>query len=358
MPIRFITDVLPALLHDGVWISGYRPIVNHLTSKSLCRDLDEDLTSVQRADAVAHSAFLFANAAPLVDLSLYVSAANWSASTRPAYSSLLSFPLTWTLPPLLRAQAIQRAQHLGMAELDTDFDSNSGLHLTASRDALPETFRRHLPATTKKTVRDEMTPEQAAAIRLLSLVEDCLSVVNSLILEEQPTSGKPPRFFPNISAPSSLDCLAYGFLALMVVPSVPRSFLKDWILAKTPRLAFFVDSMAPSKLTPTTSQAEAAVGFSLRIADSLLRSLPGVGIYYAEEMRHRSESGVTGLGRRAWYILTGLVATGATLSYGSYTYKRLAPFGAWKHVWRRQEVSKLSQFGELGSMLSSAMSAH
>ncbi|KHN96704.1 Mitochondrial outer membrane translocase complex, Tom37/Metaxin [Metarhizium album ARSEF 1941] len=349
------SNLLPALDHDGTWVSGYRPIVDYLTRKSLCANLDASLSPVQQADAVAYSAYLLASAAPLVDLSLYVSAANWAAATRPAYNALLPFPLTWTLPPLIRAEAARRAEHLGLAELDTDFDHNGGLHLTAGRDALPETFRRHLPAPTKKTVREEMTPEQAAAIRLHGLAEDCLSVVQSLLGETGP-DAKPPRFFGG-SHPSSLDCLAYGFLALMVVPDVPRSFLRDWIRAETPRLAVFVESMTPTDLTwAPTAAAPSLLSSTVRVADSVARNVPSLGEHYANEMRYRTEVGVKGLDQRAFVIMMSVVLTGAAVRYGLHVYKTLQPFGAGVQVWRQlRRASRLSQFGDVGIMLSSAM---
>lgn len=331
--------------------------MNYLVSKSLCTNLDTTLNPTQQADTVAYSAYLLANAGPLVDLSLYVSAANWSATTRPAYSALLPFPLTWTLPPLLRAEAAKRAEHLGLAELDTDFDPNGGLHLTAGRDALPETFRRHLPVRTKKTVREEMTPEQAAAIRLCGVTEDCLSVVNSL-LGESGSEDKSLRFFGG-SSPTSLDCLAYGFLALMVVPDVPRSFLKDWIQAETPRLRRFVESMAPTDLAWSSATPSTFVGSSTRVADSIVRNIPSIGEHYTNEMRYRAESGITGLDQRAVMMLMSVMITGAAVGYGLHMYKNLQPFGARRQVWRQlRSGSRLSQFGDLGSMLNSAMGAY
>ncbi|KAM4058531.1 outer mitochondrial membrane transport complex protein [Hirsutella rhossiliensis] len=350
---------LPALYHDGVWTSGYRQIVDYLTSNSLCRNLDESLDARQQADSVAYSAYLSVHAAPLVDLSLYVSAANWSAATRPAYSALLPFPLTWTVPPLIRAEAIKRAEHLGLAELDTDFDPSAGLHLSAGRDALPETFRRHLPVTTKKTVREEMTPEQAAAIRLHGLVGDCLSDVGAFMVDhEKQGDREPPRFFPGTPV-SSLDCLAYGYLALMLKPSVPRSFLRDWMQAEAPRLSKFVDSVAPRDLPWSASDPPTVIGSSARVVDSILRNAPSLGEHYAKEMRLRAEQASHGLDRRALVLASSLVATGAVVGYGLYAYKSLQPFGARSQVWRAiRQGGMLSQFGELGTMLSGAMGTY
>ncbi|KAL7943120.1 Tom37 C-terminal domain-containing protein [Trichoderma barbatum] len=351
------SNLLPALQHDGKWTSGFQPIVQYLTSEAICDGLDKTLSPIQQADSVAYSAYLRAHAGPLVDLSLYVSAANWAAATRPAYSSLLTFPLTWTVPTLIRSEAIKRAEHLGLAELDTDFDPNGGLHLTAGRDALPETFRRHIPLMTKKTVREEMTPEQATAIRLFGLTEDCLTVLNDLIKGENEDH---PRFFTDATV-SSLDCLAFGYLALMQRPPVPRSFLKDWLESNTPRLHKFVDSMlAPigtrDDLPWVSPDPTSVTRFGGRILDSVLRHLPNLGEQYAAEMRYRAEQQKKGLDQRALMLIMGAVLAGLATGYGFQAYRAMQPFGASTQSWKpRRMKTRLSEFGQLGTMLSSAM---
>lgn len=344
---------------EGVWVSGFGPIVEYLTDKSIGDNLDAGLTDIQQADRVAYAAFLSAHAAPLLDLSLYVSAANWSATTRPAFSTLLSFPLTWTVPPLLRAEAVKRVEHLGFADMDTDFDPNGGLHLSSGRDALPETFRRHIPVRTKKTIHEEMTPEQAVLIRLYGITEDCLTVLDDFL--EGGPEEKMHGFF-NGTEISSLDCLAFGYLALMRDAPVPRSFLKDWLMKKTPRLSMFVDGMKTrcldkSKLLPLVEPGNNTVlRIGSRTLDSILHNVPGLGDEYATEVRRRAEGGITGIDARSLMLALSLLATGAALGYGYHTYKALQPFGSRIQVWySHKNYSKLSEFGALGSMLGSVL---
>lgn len=366
---------LPALHHDGAWIGGFGPIVDYLTSSSasspsqpLCRNLDHDLTPSQRADALAYAAFLRASAAPLLDLSLYVSAANWAEATRPEYSRLLSFPLTWTIPPLIRGEAIKRTDHLGLAELDSDFDPNGSLHLsTAGRDALPETFRRHLPAVSKKSVKDEMTPEQAAAIRLFSITGDCMSTLSDMLVavseegteaETEAGKGKPPRFLrPELT---SLDCLAFGYLALMRDAPVPRTFLRDWMTQKATRLSRFVEGIRSDHLPPLTDlpfhqpERTTALSFGARLLDSSILNMPEVGTHYAEDKRVRAERGSTTslVDGRALFLFASMVA-GAALVYARRAYVEMPPFGARTQTWGRLRPggSKLSEYGELGLMM-------
>lgn len=330
-----------------------------MTDKSLGDNLDAELTSLDHADRVAYAAFLSAHAAPLLDLSLYVSAANWSATTRPAFSTLLPFPLTWTVPPLIRAEAVKRVEHLGFADMDTDFDPNGGLHLSSGRDALPETFRRHIPARTKKTIHEEMTPEQAVLIRLYGITEDCLSVVDDFLKygSEEEAYG----FFEGTEL-SSLDCLAFGYLALMRDAPVPRSFLKDWLMKKTPRLYKFVDHIKLRHLQKSgplpwvESSQNTVLRIGARTLDSILHNVPGLGEEYATEVRKRAEGGITGIDSRSLMLALSLLATGAALGYSYHTYKAMQPFGSRIQVWQSfQNRSRLSEFGALGSMLGSVL---
>ncbi|EGX95396.1 mitochondrial import receptor subunit [Cordyceps militaris CM01] len=355
------SGLLPALNHDGVWTSGYAAIVRYLSSKSLGDNLDGRLDAAQGADVAAFGAYLSVHASALLDLSLYVSAANWSAVTRPAYSTLLRFPLTWTVPTLIRAEAIQRVEHLGLAELDTDFDPHGGLHLTAGRDALPETLRKHLPGTSnhKNTVKEEMTPEQAVAIRLFSLTENCLATLEGLLSE---TGTQPPRFIPG-QALTSLDCLAFGYLALMLKAPVPRAFLKDWVAEHAPRITLFVDDILANAIPSSDSTVWAApphrgyLHATRRVFDSVVRHTPVLGEHYAGEVRRRCEGKIVGIDQRSVSLATGLLFTGAAFSYVVYWYRNLAPFGARVQTWRSYKPvnSRLSQFGELGSMLDSVL---
>jgi sorting and assembly machinery component 37 len=360
------SHLLPALHHNGVWTSGFQPIVDYLMSHRLTRNLDESLSAAQRADSVAVSAYLAARAGPLVDLSLYVSAANWSGVTRPAYSTLLTFPLTWTAVPLIRAEAVKRAEHLGLAELDRDFDPNGGLHLTAGRDALPETFRRHLPAQSiKKTLSEEMTPEQATAIRLYSVTEACIATLEGFMAADttsgEKTQGK-PRFSSSSDAITSVDCLAFGYLALMRQPNLPRPFLHDCIEKVSPRLCRFVDDMSANHLVaaglPWSTHEQPGLGRSLgRTIDSTLRHVPTLGDYYTKEVRRRADENITSLLDATNLVALGsLLATSAALGYTYYYYKSVVPFGRRLQTWTSPyRTSRFAGMGQAQSLFSSVL---
>lgn len=308
------------------------------------------LSPSQKADTTAYTSFITSNLAPLLSLSLYVSSANWAATTRPAYSNLLPFPLTWTVPPLIRQNACQRAEHLSLAELDTDFDPKGGLHLSTGKEHLPESFRRHLPDSVgRKSVREEMTPEQKTAIRLFALTEEALSGLDE-VLDAQEWSAE--------STPTELHCLAFGYLALMTDADVPRSFLRDWIEEKAPKLLTFVEQAKVAFLADLPvvgAPPNTFLSVTKRTLDSCLLNTPGIGEHYATETRQRAEKGITGIDGRTILLTLSLMVTGAAAGYGVYFYRAMPKFGARTQLWKAGGASKLSQFGSLGVMLDSAL---
>lgn len=260
----------------------------------------------------------------------------------------------WTIPPLIRAGAARRVEHLGLAELDSDFDPSSALHLATGRDVLPESFRRNLPVGTKKTVREEMTPEQVAAIRLAGLTEDSLSLLNDLLGSEK---GEPLRLRLLGSDITSLDCLAFGHLALLHDTPVPRTFVKDWLEEKAPRLIQFLNSMRVSTsdlpFTPPTGLGVLHVG--ARTLETAALNGPEFGAQLVSELRQRSEEGGKSMTQSTLFLAMGVLAASAAAGYGYHFYKSLQPFGLRTQVWSARRGSKLSQFGELGFMLDSAL---
>lgn len=211
----------------------------------------------------------------------------------------------------------------------------------------------------KKTVREEMTPEQATAIRLFSLTEDCLSVIDRLL--------STPSIEQCLLRPSvtSLDCLTFGYLAIMRDAPVPRSFLRDWMDEKAPQLSSYVEKMkatclqAPGSLPMSSQERSSILGIGTRTLDSAILNTPGVGEHYANEVRRRAEEGTKGLDQRALMLAMSVMVTGAAVGYGLYFYKTMQPFGARTQVWKSiRGGSKLSQFGDLGFMLDSALGRH
>ncbi len=338
------------------------------TQSSSLTGLDAGLTSTQTADATAIAAFLRAEAAPLIALSLYVSSANWAATTRPAYSRILPFPLTWIEPPALRAAHAASAAHLGLSSLDTDADASGDddsnntyydgepgrpTRLTAALQTVPDRIRSSLQHSGRKAQGGSiLTPEAKAQIRLDETARACLAV-----LAEQ-KGGRP--FFLDRAAPTqqqqqqqptSLDCLAFGYLALMIFPDVPRPFLRDALQRHYPDLDAFVADMrqlcfgqsgqSPAATPPCTNQQLAVASTAcsplwLRTLDGVVHGVPGLSgvslawLWRRVRLDDDAERGVSAV--QSWLQRLAALsasAVGVTLFVSLVLgYRRLPPFGA------------------------------
>lgn len=180
----------------------------------------------------------------LLDLSLYLSSVNYAAVTRKQFSTFLAFPLSWILPHSLRAGAKARVAHLGLSSLDIDSDEQP----EEDKNPVPESLR-------KKDGPSSIlgNPESAAQIRLHGLAKGFLQPLQDL-------RGQ-GRFFVG-DKPTTLDCLAMGYLGLALFPDLPSPWLANTVRNEFPQLAAFVHDMQKMFFGGATSLADAGVSLS------------------------------------------------------------------------------------------------
>lgn len=212
--------------------------MDYLSKANPSWDLDARLTSAQKADATAYATFLTSTGAPLLALNLYVSSANWADATRPAYSTVLPFPLTWTEPPTIRRRMCDVAAHLGLSDLNIDEQAQDKRQAAAAEDSrgflkVPERLRR-----LNRGVKAALSPEHAALFRLEAAGIECLGVIADLKGRHDEGRG-----FFGAQRPTTLDCLAFGYLSLMLVPEVPRPWLRELMRRRYDCLCVFVDGV-------------------------------------------------------------------------------------------------------------------
>lgn len=178
------------------------------------------------------SSFVESQGQPLLDLSLYVSTQNYTNITRPIYNTIQSFPRPYVTPPAVRAAAKNRTEYLGLSSLDIDSED---VNPTNNKSIIPESLR--LPRQTVTSLL-AAAPENKAQIRLDSLASNFFTPLQGL------RSSK--RFFLSSSEPSSLDCLAFGYLSLCLLPDLPQPWLARTMRQKFPQLCAFVHELQRS----------------------------------------------------------------------------------------------------------------
>ena len=190
-----------------------------------------------------------------------------------------------------------------------------------------------------------LSPEQKGRIRLEGLARDVLDVLGAVEWDAQ---GLEVR------------CLAWGYLALMVVPEVPRPWLREVVVGRYPRLAEFVSGFrgevfAETRVLPWVEAEETVIGVGARFARGVACEVPLVGELWAQwwaGRKKREVSGRSGTGGGLRLLLgagLGLAAVGA----GAFFYRGLPPFGAALQVWRKPAAT-LSSLGAAGAIFSGA----
>ncbi|KAF4809816.1 Metaxin-like protein [Colletotrichum tropicale] len=348
---------LPALHANGVWVTGYASIVSHLrTTHSL--DLDSRLTPSERADAIALAAHVDAHLAPLLDAYLYADHDNWAAVTRPALSQILGFPLSWTVPVLLRQGAEARSAHLGFGTLgedDDDADEDGGIKAGSSGQGTLDRAMKHLPVSGQKSVMEEMRARTARGIRLHAVTVDALAPLEEQRAKGERTKGEKMRFFGG-DAPTSLDCLVFGHLVLVQAVAAPEAWLLSIFAKKFPHLNEMVRCLREKCLArpgalPWSPAPPSALRTAARLLDTVVQHTPNLGEFYLGEWRRRAETKALGVAdRRTVALAGGVLAAGTAIAYGVWTYRSLPPWGARTMVWDA-EKGGLRPFGELGAML-------
>ncbi|KAI1459947.1 outer mitochondrial membrane transport complex protein-domain-containing protein [Annulohypoxylon moriforme] len=341
---------LPALNHEGIWTSGYTEIISYLTSQGILH-IDDDLTPLQKADALACASFLATRGAALVAMSLYVSPRAWADLTRPAYSSLLPFPLTWTVPPSIRTAAIEKVENLGFGSLaadavDAEISPADGPAVTTSTGFL-KLHNRRGPS-------EVMQPENKAAIRFQHFAESFFETLVQM-------RGDNAFFLRDgDGGPASIDYLVFGYLRLMRV-GTPHPTLRNALEGSFGSLEGFekmilgsFDAQADHGLPLRDPVPRGVAGLIGRFAEGVVESVPGVGAslgrWWKGGLRGDGDDDVRESVSRVVIAAAGAVVGVAALGAVALV-KALGPLGDSTHRFEARERKGLGQFGEIGALL-------
>lgn len=233
------TRRLPCLKHRDQCIEGYKNISRYISDLSASRaaHLDER----QKADGVALSSFITSHAQILLDISLYVSYENYMV-TRSAFTKILPWYANYILPPARRNAARARTDHLGISSIDVD-DVHEDLSnkppgmadVGKEKSFEPEIQQRaSLLLPSRNTVSGLLRrPEHSAVFKLHALAENFFEPLQDMLGDSE--------YFLGRSEMSEVDCLAYGYLSLMLYPDVPQSWLRSTLRKKYAQLVAFVE---------------------------------------------------------------------------------------------------------------------
>jgi hypothetical protein len=244
-----LAESLPVLFDDGIaTATGFEDIVSYLRNHpGVVDSFDANLTSQQQNDRSAFSTLFESTATPLIDLSLFVSAENYNTTTSSAFTAILPWYANYTVPPKRRDLARTRTAHMGLGSLDMEpteegFAPGRG---TASAEFEAAKRAAGLPTDSQPTVMSMGrgkgiggllgAPKYAARFKLDAVTGELLDPLSDLLGQSHYLLGG--------EHPSSLDCLAFGYLSLMFYPVVPQAWIKETIEKKYPRIATYIQRL-------------------------------------------------------------------------------------------------------------------
>ncbi|EMC94872.1 hypothetical protein BAUCODRAFT_43812, partial [Baudoinia panamericana UAMH 10762] len=229
------------LLDDGSdQVFGFHNIVRYFDQ----HQDKHDSSSAYPADSTALTSFLSTHAQHLLDISLYVSFDNYTL-TRSAFTKILPWHTNYILPPKRRAAARRRTEHLGISSIDVDnvhddlsgrpsgFDGvgkeqGQGFEVEAQK-------RASLLLPRRETVQSMLRrPEHSAAFKLHALADNFFGPLQSMLGNRDFLLG---------DEMTSVDCLAYGYLSLMLYPQLPQDWLAQTMRRKYGKLVRYVARM-------------------------------------------------------------------------------------------------------------------
>jgi sorting and assembly machinery component 37 len=243
IPTHEHQTTLPYLRDNDTTVYGYSALAQHVSD--ILQTTPKSLTAKQAADSTALNSFITTHAPTLLSISLYVSSENYRHATRPAFTALLPWHANYILPPRRRAAARAMTDHLNISSIDVDSvheDNNSSLG-GVGKDPNQEGFesqakdRASLLLPRKDTVRSLLQrPEHAAIFRLHAVAEEFFAPLRDMM-------GEKNEFLLGTEEPTEVDCLAYGYLSLMLYPDVPQAWLAKTMKEKHGNLVKFVERM-------------------------------------------------------------------------------------------------------------------
>ncbi len=241
IPTHDQTRHLPYLRDGDNFVEGYRNISRHISNQAGNRA--RQLQPKQQADATALASFIFSHAQTLLDISLYVSADNYS-TTRSAFTKILPWYSNYILPPARRNAARTRTNHLGINSIDVDdvhedlSNRPPGLGDVGKEKSFESKTqeRASLLLPSRNTVSGLLRRrEHSAVFKLHALADNFFEPLQEMLGENE--------YFLGRGEMSEVDCLAYGYLSLMIYPDLPHSWLKTTLKTKYVKLVQFVDRM-------------------------------------------------------------------------------------------------------------------
>ncbi|ORY98873.1 Tom37 C-terminal domain-domain-containing protein [Syncephalastrum racemosum] len=217
------TGELPLLKDGNVWVAGATRILAHLAKHNL--DANESLSDTEKADSYAYSALIQDKLYDCMIYTWYADTTNFVKNIRPTYAKLLSFPSRYLTPIQLKKAAKARLSKYNVEIKDDD-------------KGLPQ-----------NEVEEMKELQRTGWHFMYRLARDTYSTLNQLLGEKSFLFG---------DRPTTLDAIAFGYLALHLYPDLAHRRLQHILTTEYPRLARYCDRIKETYFAADLVESQAA----------------------------------------------------------------------------------------------------
>jgi sorting and assembly machinery component 37 len=191
----------------------------------------------------------------------------------PAFTKILPWYSNYIIPPARRTAAIARTKHLGIRSLDLDsideYAAGDDVRI-AGQPATASNFTG--PANPEQLIKKQRsakwlrTQQHSDTFQLFQLMTAFFGPLEEVLGEK--------KYILSEDEPTSIDCIAVGYLSLMLYASVPQPWLSNALKIRYPKLHAYTKHMYQDTFEnpqrpwrsnlakaepPTTSQAASAL---------------------------------------------------------------------------------------------------
>jgi sorting and assembly machinery component 37 len=173
----------------------------------------------------------------IVDLYLYVTYANYIATTRHAYTSYLPLISNYTIPPAHRKAAIARTESYGVDFLQSDLEEPPSVSTQSGGIST-------VPATSNASLFGFRKQQLTLASRRMRLNSILSRAISALEYAQEGLDRNGGKWTTSVDKPSFLDAIVIGYLGLILSVKVPDQWAVEIIREKVPRLATWAEGKA------------------------------------------------------------------------------------------------------------------
>lgn len=175
----------------------------------------------------------------IVDLYLYVTYANYVATTRHAYTTYLPLYANYIIPPAHRKAAIARTESYGVDFLQSDLEEPQSISTQSGGIST-------IPATSNASLFGFTKQQLTLAGRRMRLNSILSRAISALEYAQDGLDRNGGNWTTNTNKTSFLDAIIIGYLGLILSTKVPDQWAAEIIREKVPRLASWAELKAQS----------------------------------------------------------------------------------------------------------------